>query len=187
MPNINKLQTCCHEADVVAPRAESTRRLLEELARREALFEPKALYRWVYESFLFVQRCWQKGDYEPLGDLLLPAIRAEHEQQLRAMRTEHERNLLEGLRVERLEFVHLDCLADANAQQVTALITFTAASYYVDDRTGRHRRGSTTPARFQEFWLFQRRDDGWHLSQIERSHQSARLTAPNRVEGLNRE
>jgi predicted lipid-binding transport protein (Tim44 family) len=131
-----------------------------------------------------VQECWQKADYGPLGDLLLPTLRAEHEHQLAAMRAHGERNVLRDLRVERLEFVHLDCPADPDRQEVTALITFRAAAYYVDARTGTYRRGSQVPALFQEFWGFRRQGDAWHLDTIERSHQSNRLTRPNRVEGL---
>jgi hypothetical protein len=171
----------------VAPKAEPTHRLMEFLAHRDPLFDPSAMRGWVEQRFLEVQDCWQKADYGPLGALLLPALRAEHEQQLATMRANGERNVLRGLGVERLEFVHLDCPADADRQELTALITFRAASLYVDARTGRFRRGSLVPARFQEFWVFRRQGVAWHLAAIERSHLSTRLTRPNHVEQLTEE
>jgi hypothetical protein len=171
----------------VAPRAEHTHRLMEFLAHRNSLFEPSALRRWVEQRFLDVQDCWQKADYGPLGGLLMPAIRAEHERQLAAMRFNGERNVLRNLSVQELEFVHLDCPADADRQEFTALITFRAASYYVDARTGAFRRGSQVPTSFQEFWVFCRKDDAWHLAWIERSHVSTRLARPNHVEQLTEE
>ena len=174
-------------AGEVAPKAERTHRLMEFLAHRDPLLDPSALRRWVEQRFLQVQDCWQKADYGPLGGLLLPAIRAEHECQLAAMRANGERNVLRELGVERLEFVHLDCPADPGRQELTALITFRAASLYVDARTGRFRRGSLVPAPFQEFWVFRRQGDAWHLAAIERSHLSTRLTRPNHVEGLTAE
>jgi predicted lipid-binding transport protein (Tim44 family) len=168
----------------VAPKAERTFRLMEFLAHRNPLFEPSALRRWVERRFLDVQDCWQRGDYGPLGGLLMPDIRAEHERQLAAMRANGERNVLRDLAVERLEFVHLDCPANPDRQEITALITFRAASHYVDARTGAFRRGSQVPTSFQELWVFRRKDDAWHLAWIERSHGSTRLVRPNHVEEL---
>jgi hypothetical protein len=52
------------------------------------------------------------------------------------MRANGERNALVGLRVERLEFVHLDYRRDSDALEVAALITFRTASYYVEARSG---------------------------------------------------
>ena len=176
-----------HPAWVVAPKGERTHRLMEFLAHRNPLFEPSALRRWVEQRFLDVQDCWQKADYGPLGGLLMPAIRAEHERQLAAMRANGERNVLRDLGVERLEFVNLDCPADPDRQEFTALITFRAASYYVDARTGAFRRGSQVPTPFQELWVFCRKNDAWHLAWIERSHVSNRLARPNHVEELTEE
>ena len=171
----------------VATKAERTRRLMEFLANRDRLFDPTALRRWVEERFLAVQDCWQKADYGPLRDLLLPALRGEHQRQLAAMRSSGERNVLRDLGVERLEFVHLDCPADPDRQEFTALITFRAASYYVDARTCAFRRGSQVPTSFQELWVFCRKGDAWHLARIERSHVSTRLARPNHVEELTAE
>jgi Tim44-like domain len=173
-----------HSAGKVAPKAARTRRLMEFLAYRERLFDPTALRAWAEGSFLRVQECWQKADYGPLGDLLRPSLRAAHERQMAAMRANGERNVLRELNVERLEFVHLDCPADPDQQEVTALITFRAASSYVAAGTGAFRRGSQVPALFQEFWVFRRQGDAWHLEWIERSNFSDRLTRPNRAEGL---
>jgi hypothetical protein len=176
-----------HSAEKVAPKAGRTRRLMELLARRDRLFDPTALRGWAENSFLRVQECWQQGDYGPLGDLLLPQIRVLHESQLAELRAAGLRNVLGGLRVVRLEFVHLDCPADPAQQQVTALITFRAASSYVDTGTGAFRQGSQVPVLFQEFWVFRRQGDAWHLDGIERNYVSDFLTRPNRVEGLSEE
>jgi hypothetical protein len=175
-----------HSADKVLPKAERTRRLMEFLARRDRLFDPTALRSWAEKSFLRVQECWQ-GRLRPLGGLLLPALRAAHESQMAALRATGLRNVLRDLRVVRLEFVHLDCPADPDQQEVTALITFRAASSYVDARTGAFRQGSQVPNSFQELWVFSRKDDTWHLAWIERSHVSNRLARPNHVEELTEE
>jgi hypothetical protein len=171
----------------VAPKAERTRRLMEFLARQDRLFDPTALRSWGEGSFLRVVECWQKGDYRPLDDLLLPALRAKHESQMAEMRAFSLRNVLCELSVERLEFVHLDCPVDPDQRQVTAMITFRTASSYVDTRTGAFRQGSQVPVLFHEFWVIRRQGDAWHIGGIERSYVSDYLTCSNRVEGLSEE
>jgi hypothetical protein len=103
------------------------------------------------------------------------------------VRQNHEINRIEDLRIERLEFVHLHCPRCEENQEVTALITFRASVYFVDDRTGAYTRGSRLPSCFQEFWTFGRQGDTWLLQTIEQSHESDRLERPNFVADLTEE
>jgi hypothetical protein len=96
----------------------------------------------------------------------------------------HEINRIEDLHIERLEFVHLHCPQSAETHEVTALITFRASVYFVDDRTQAYSRGLRSPTWFQEFWTFRRQGTGWRLQEIEQSHQSDRLERPNVVAEL---
>jgi predicted lipid-binding transport protein (Tim44 family) len=168
----------------VADKAAQTERLLEFLSRQDRLFDPGLSRPWVTATFRDVQGCWAERDYTPLAGVLSPDLRANHEDLLRAMRANHEINRIEGLSVERLEFVHLICPRDAERQELTALITFAAAVYFVDDRTGRYVRGNRRPILFQEFWVFRRHGNGWRLWQIEPSYHWGRLEAANHVEEL---
>src|SRR5262249_42683445 len=93
----------------VATRAQQTTRLMEFLAYRDGLFDPSSLREWVAETFCLVQKCWQERNYDPAKGLLMPGILAKHQALLHSMRQGHEINRIEGLRIERLEFVHLDC------------------------------------------------------------------------------
>ncbi len=91
---------------------------------------------------------------------------------------------IEGLHVERLEFVHLSCPPTPAVAEVTALIAFSAQVYFVDDRTGAYTRGERQYKWFQEFWVFRRQGDDWRLYAIERSDASDRLRGENRVAGM---
>jgi hypothetical protein len=122
-----------------------------------------------------------------LQGLLLPGILAKHEELLRSMRHNHEINRIDDLRIDRLEFVHLQCPHDPDDHEVTALITFEARIYFVDDRTNLYTRGQQSPSWFQEFWTFRRQKDGWKLLAIEESHQSNRLEIANQVADLTEE
>jgi predicted lipid-binding transport protein (Tim44 family) len=168
----------------VADKAARTERLLQFLARQDRLFDPCLLRPWITATFRDVQRCWSERDYAPLAGALTPGLRAKHEELLRSMRANHEINRIEGLRVERLEFVHVSCPRDPDRQELTALITFVAAVYFVNDRTGRYARGNQRPTLFQELWVFRRQGDGWRLQQIEPSCDGDRLEAANHVEEL---
>jgi predicted lipid-binding transport protein (Tim44 family) len=168
----------------VAAKAEQTRRLLQFLAHRDRAFEPDELLRFISPTFALVQKAWESRDYGPVRHLLLPNILAKHEALLKSMRGNHEINRIEGLGVERLELVHLHCPARADDQEVTALITFRASVYFVDDRTGAHTRGLRSPSWFQELWTFRRRGSGWLVQEIEQSHESDRHERPNLVADL---
>jgi predicted lipid-binding transport protein (Tim44 family) len=163
----------------VAAKAEQTRRLLLFLACRDHALDPGELHRRITTTFVLVQKAWEARDYGPVRHLLLPNILAKHETLLKSMRSNHEINRIEGLRVERLELVHLHCPGCVDDQEVTALITFRASVYFVHDRTGAHTRGLRSPSWFQELWTFRRRENGWLLQGIEQSHESDRPERPN--------
>jgi hypothetical protein len=165
-------------------KAVQTERLLQAVAERDRLFDPSTLRDIVRDTFIRVQASRQERDYGPVRDLLLPGIRAQHEELLQVMWRHHEINRMEGLHVERLEFVHLYCPPPPGAQEFTALITSAAQVYFVDDRTGAYTRGERQYKCFQELWVFCRQGDAWRLCAIERSHASDRLRAENRVAGM---
>jgi hypothetical protein len=171
----------------VAPKAQQTRRLLEFLAHRDRLFDPSALTKCISMTFLLVQECWQKRNYAPVADMLTPGILAKHEELLKSMRRNHEINRFEGLRIDRLELVHIYGPENPDHHEVTALITFQGTSYYIDDRSQEYRRGLQKPTWFQEFWTFRRHGETWRLHTIEQSHESDRLEAANVVAELTEE
>jgi hypothetical protein len=168
----------------VADKAARTTRLLDVLAGRDRVFEPTALRHLIHDTFCQVQECWQERNYGPVQERLMPVVLAKHEGQLREMWRHGEINRIDDLNVARLEFVHVVCPADQNGHEVTALITFEARVYFVDDRTGAFRRGADRPAWYQEFWTFCRGADGWRLAHIRPSRDAAPLHAPNEVSGM---
>jgi predicted lipid-binding transport protein (Tim44 family) len=177
-PAAPPLEDLILSAAEVADKARDTRALLERAAQHDPLLSPSHLEEFITATFLPVQECWQKRDYGPVQDLLEPDLLAEHEALLQALRRENVLNRLDGLHVRRLEFVHACSPEDADRQEVTALLTFEARSYYVDERSGYYRGGSHKVSPFQEFWTFRRHGDTWRLHLIERN-ESARLDTPN--------
>jgi predicted lipid-binding transport protein (Tim44 family) len=173
-----------YSATEVASKAGRTERLLAVLARTDSRFDPHFLRQLVHSTFRWVQECWQQHDYAPAAPLLMPALLAQHQSLLHAMRSCGEINRIEDLHVRRLEFVHVFCPGEVDRQEVTALITFEAKVYFVGAVSGIYLRGDRHGRAYQEFWVFRRQGDGWRLQAIERSHESQRLAADNRVAGM---
>jgi predicted lipid-binding transport protein (Tim44 family) len=132
---IPRVQAGDPEAVQIRPAPEVTARaamvtdLLDGLANGERVLAPAALCASFGAIFLRVQQAWEARDYQPLADLLLPELRAEHERQLALMAKEKLFNVLKGLTIDRLELVHVDWPERSLPPEVTALITFRAASY----------------------------------------------------------
>lgn len=181
---IPPMQDLILQPSEVAVKAVQTRRLMEFLAHQDRALDPDDLRSRIAITFTRVQKAWEARDYESVRHLLLPDILAKHEGLLKDMRNSHEINRIEDLRIERLEFVHLHCPHSVEALEATALITFQACVYFVDDRTGAYTRGLRSPSWFQEFWIFRRRGGDWLLQDIEQSHKSNRLERSNFVSDL---
>jgi len=94
----------------------------------------------------------------------------------------HELDVLEGLRVDRIDLVNVRYTVKENQRAFTALVTATARDYYIDDRTRERLRGDEAPAQFQEFWTFQRLDGAWLLREIEQTRESNALKDDNLFE-----
>jgi hypothetical protein len=165
---IPSLEDLILSAKEVEPTALRTRCQLEELARHDPALEPSYLDAFIRETFLKVQRCWEKRDYRPVRELLGLSLLAEHEEQLQDMRRDGVINRLESLSVRRVEFVHAFCPKATDAHEVTALITYDARAYFVDEKTGEHVHGALKVLPYQEYWVFCRRGDTWRLRTIDR-------------------
>ena len=170
--------------DAIERKARRTRKVLEFLSRQEPSADPAALEARAREVFLKLQERWQAREYGPMEGLMVPFLFKEHCRQLAGMRANHEINVLEGLRVENVDPVHVSWTNDPYRREFTVLVTARARDWYKDDRSGTFLRGDKEPATFQEFWTFQYRDSGWLLLEIEQTKESDRLRKENFVESF---
>jgi predicted lipid-binding transport protein (Tim44 family) len=159
----------------IASKADKTRKLLGFIAKVDAAFQEEALQQRAMETFVKLQECWQAREYGPMQPLLMPDLYAEHCAQLQGMRRNHEIDMIGDLKVERVDIVNVRYGQKENDREFTGLITASARDYYVDDRTNAFLRGDEEPARFQEFWTFQRQNGQWLLREIEQSRESDKL------------
>ncbi len=168
----------------VAPKASKTERLLAFLSKNDPSMSPDGLRQTAEATFRKLQECWGARDYGPMKPLMMEALFEQHSAQLRGLARNHEINRIEDLVVERVDLVNLRYTEKRDQREFTALVSASARDYYVDDRTGEFLRGDKQPARFQEFWTFQRLGDTWLLREIEQAGESDILKDENYVEML---
>ena len=67
---------------------------------------PDALRKQAETTFLKLQECWAVRSYEPMRPLLMPDLFRDHSLQIAAMVRAHEINVIDHLRVDRIELVN---------------------------------------------------------------------------------
>lgn len=169
----------CYRTAAIEPKAIKTRKLLEFIARTDTNFTEEKLRQRATETFIKLQEWWQAREYGPMQPLLMPDLYREHCSQLAGLKRNHEINIIEGVRVGRVDIVNVRYPRKVEQHEFTALITATARDYYVDDRTRSVLRGDDKAATFQEFWTFQFFGGQWLLREIEQTRESDVLKDEN--------
>ena len=178
-PNTDENLDYVYSRNAVAQKAAKTSKLLEFIAKVDPAFKEEALQQQATETFMKLQKCWQAREYGPMQALLMPDLYTAHCAQLQGLRRDHEINMIDDLRVDRVDIVNVCYTHEENQREFTALSTAHARDYYVDDRDSHTLRGDDEPAQFQEFWTFQRQDGTWLLREIEQSRESDKLKEEN--------
>jgi hypothetical protein len=170
--------------DEVTDKSMRTTRLMSSLAKNEPLFEPEPLREWIYYYFHHVEKCWEARDPASVKNKMTPKAFAKYDELIRAMRRNREINRIEDSLICRLEFVHVSCPAEVENHTITALITYQAKAYFVDEKTGAYRRGFQKNTFYQDSWTLQRSGDGWKLHEVHESRNDTHLRELNRVHGM---
>ncbi len=162
-------------------KAKKTEKLFEFVSAQDPELKPVALKKMVETTFRKLQECWQARAYSPMKPLMMPALYAQHNAQIQSMIRNNEINHIDDLTVERIDLVNIRYTEKSDQREFTALISASAKDYYTSSRTGVFLRGDRMPARFQEFWTFQRFEDRWVLREIEQAGESDILKEENFV------
>jgi predicted lipid-binding transport protein (Tim44 family) len=168
----------------IGPKAGKTEKLLAFLSQQDPTVSPVELLKFADSTFRKLQECWEARNYEPMKPLMMTDLFNQHIAQIQGMLRNHEINRIENIKVEPIDLVNVRYTEKPNQREFTALITASARDYYVDDRNSKFIRGDGMPARFQEFWTFQRSGDQWLLREIEQSGESDVLKDENFAEML---
>lgn len=163
----------------VMPRAERTLDIIRSLARRDPDFDPQALEEMVKSVFLRVQAAWQARDYSPLKGAMMPTLYHSHSAKVDDLRSRRQVNMMQGVQVLHVDFVHVRCPEQKDGRSVTALITASASDYTIDERDNSLVSGSRSAQTFQEYWTWHQLDGKWALARIDQIGDLDFLNAPN--------
>jgi hypothetical protein len=165
----------------VAARVRETEALLAALAARERFLQPDALREWVTTRFYQVQEAREGRDAESLRGVVGEELLTRHRAEARQLRAAGQINRMADLEVERAEFVHAAYGGAAGSHEFTALLTYRAMSYRIDERSRQPVSGAQERRTLQEFWTFRRGEDGWLLVEVRPSRDGSPLTRTNTV------
>jgi predicted lipid-binding transport protein (Tim44 family) len=170
----------------VEPRARRAAQSLARIARTDPGFEPRILDLAARNAFSKLQECWQNRNYRPMQPLMMSELYNQHTAQLAGMIRSNEINMVDVKSIDSIDIVQVRYGKSRDNREFTALITATAADFFVDARTNNLIRGSRTPAQFQEFWTFQQsaRDGAWLLREIQQTRESDVLREGDDLSGL---
>jgi hypothetical protein len=148
--------------------------LLAFISQQDSTLSPEALRNLVESMFLKLQECWQARDYTPMKPVLMPALFTQHQGQLMGMVRNHEINRLEGLKVERIDLVHVRYTEKKDQREFAALITTSARDVYVDDRW--KLKEALSPARAKKIVTEENVDEESSAGQIDWYYRQSHAT-----------
>jgi predicted lipid-binding transport protein (Tim44 family) len=127
---------------------------LAEIRGSDPSFDPGAFIARVKQAFATLQDAWQARDVDTGRGFMSPGLYFSWSAQVEQMRDEHRRNVLEGMRIDRV--IPVRVLHGHVFDDVTVRIDATCADYEIDETSGRIVFGDKTPRPFTEYWTFQR-------------------------------
>jgi predicted lipid-binding transport protein (Tim44 family) len=117
-------------------------------------FDEAAFLARVQQAFLALQTAWEARQVDTARGFMSPGLYFSWSAQVEQMTEDHRKNILEGMRVDRVTPVRV--LHGRVFDDVTVRVDATCADYEVDETTGKVVFGDRTPRSFAEFWTFQR-------------------------------
>lgn len=115
-------------------------------------FDMAAFERLARETFFAIQQAWTSGDYAKARPFETDNLYNTHRYWLEMYQAAGLRNVLEDLRIDRIETAKIE--VDAFYEAITVRIFATAKDYTLDAK-GELRSGSKTqPRSFSEYWTF---------------------------------
>ncbi|MFA6584094.1 MAG: hypothetical protein WCS77_07350 [Elusimicrobiaceae bacterium] len=130
-------------------------RQLEVISATDPVFSAGNLSALAQKTFTALKTCRVTRDCDPVQSLLFPDLFMGHYDQVERMAKNHEINKIEDLAIESVDLIHFHYTGSAELSEFTALVTFSARDYYVDERTQSFFRGDREQVRYREYLSFQ--------------------------------
>lgn len=150
----------------VMDKAKKTSVLLSQWTKVWPRWNEKTMKDVATSTFLKLQECWEKRDYTEMQPLMMPELYEDHVAQLESMKTRHEINKLEKLKLLDMQVVLVKKYENTKKDEFTVWLQAKARDVIIDDRTGKKIRGDESIGQFEEFWSFKSNGKNWLLEEI---------------------
>lgn len=149
----------------------AAKKLILKLSKIDAAYEYKSLIKRVSECFYIVQKAWMERDQSIAKKYMNKFIYELHESKTSWMKSRHEKNILEKIRILKIKPVGVKSYKDNSLDNLWFYIKATMADYTVDDRTLEIIKGSKSSEVFVEYWKFTKEGRNWVLSEIRQTDE----------------
>jgi predicted lipid-binding transport protein (Tim44 family) len=125
-----------------------------EIRASDATFDQNAFMERCLSGFNALQTAWQARDLEDARGFMSPGLYYSWSAQVEQLKEQHRKNILEGLRVDRMQPVGV--IHGRAFDDVMVRVNATCGDYEVDETSGKIVFGDRRPEPFEEYWTFQR-------------------------------
>lgn len=137
----------------------------EHLALKDPQWEPDLIQSTVEKIFLAVQQAWTKRDYSNAQKYMSEKLYHEHQRKINRMLRDHQRNVLEDIRLDSARIISLVSFGEQNLFWVQ--VEGYMVDYTIDEEEEYIIEGELDVGNsFTELWKFVLTPNGWILDEI---------------------
>ena len=125
-----------------------------QIRAADASFDQNAFLERCLSGFNALQAAWQARDLEDARGFMSPGLYYAWSAQVDQLKEQHRKNILEGLRVDRM--VPVAVTHGRAFDDVMVHVNAICSDYEVDETSGKIVFGDRRPEPFEEYWTFQR-------------------------------
>jgi hypothetical protein len=151
----------------VREKSQACKELLTRLEKLDPVWNLDAISRRISQVFFKVQEAWMERDQNLAKDCMSQAIFNKHKMQTDQMIADHQRNVLEDIRLIETNIVDVQDFTDNKKDLFWVYIKGEMRDFIADDRTRDIVSGEDKIAGFTELWKFIRTGDNWVLDEID--------------------
>lgn len=115
-------------------------------------------------AFMDIQRAWSEGDLSKVRNFMTERMYNYLESQLKELKEKGLRNIVDNIKIENIEIVHVE--EEKDQKVVIVQITASAVDYTVDKNGNVVEGDPVNPVRFSEYWAFVGKALDWRLDDI---------------------
>lgn len=147
-------------------RARKARKIIKAITKGDSSWKFKNVISNVDQGFCVIQNAWAERDMSLASEFVTEQFSQSLQTQLNWMKYKNQKNILKKIKL--LSALPVAVHDDPNDENdhIWFYIKGKMIDYVIDTETMKKLSGSTSPAKFEEYWQYVRKDDKWLLNKI---------------------